>query len=421
MNGMLYVYKSMLNKLQNEWRMPIIFILLAAMLTAAFISRAVLSLTVISFVLFSFLHKGYKKQFKDFFHSRLLLGISVLFLLPFISGIWSENTDQWLKIMRIKLPLLFLPLAFAAPFGFTDTHWRRLHFLFIAIAFITSVWCIIEYAGDMQAVNASYLRAKTMTTPLENDHVRFSWMIAVAILVGAWHWWRLRHSRDVIFWILAVVTAWLIIFLHLLAARTGLVSFYIILIAGICWWIFSRKEKKYLPLALALLILLPVAAYMLMPSFRNKVAYFRYESAYLKKAAYLPGSNDAMRVISIHAGWNVMNRKPLTGVGYGDISDDMKNEYASKYPGMIEADKILPSNEWLMYGSGCGWPGFIVFTGIMIFPFFLRIRGRPGWWLLNITAAFTFIVDIGLEVQYGVFLYVFIVGLGWKWLLTENK
>ena len=421
MNGMLYVYKSMLNKLQNEWRIPIIFMLLAAMLTAAFISRAVLSITVITFVLFSFFHRNYKKQIKDYISSPFLTGLSLLLLLPLISGLWSENTDQWSKIIRIKLPLLFIPLALAAPFGFTNIHWRRLHLVFLALAVITSLWCIAQYAADSKAINEAYLRAKTMTTPLENDHVRYSWMISIAILLSAWMCWQRRKEKDILFWILAGCATWLIIFLHLLAARTGLLSFYIMLAAAITWWIFSHRQRKYVIPALALLFILPVSAYLLMPSFRNKIAYFRYEYAYFKKAAYLPGSNDAMRIISIHAGWNVMNAHPLTGVGYGDIRDEVKKEYTRDYPEMIESDKILPSSEWLMYGSGCGWTGFVVFTYVMLLPFILKTNNKLGWWLLNATALLTFVVDIGLEVQYGVFLYVFIAGLGWKWLVTENK
>src|SRR5688572_15298547 len=359
MNGMLYVYKSMLNKLQNEWRIPIIFMLLASMLTAAFISRAFLSVTVITFVLFSFFHRDFKKQIKNYISSPFLTGLSILFLLPLITGLWSENSDQWLKIMRIKLPLLFIPLALAAPFGFSSMHWQRLQLLFIALTVITSLWCIAHYAVDIKAINEAYLRAKTMTTPLENDHVRYSWMVSIAILLSAWMCWQRRNKKDILFWILAGTITGLIIFLHLLAARTGLLSFYVMLVTAITWWIFSQRQKKYVLLALALLFILPVSAYMLMPSFRNKIAYFRYEYAYFKKAAYLPGSNDAMRVISIHAGWNVMNAHPPIGVGYGDIRDEVKKEYAKHYPEMIEADKILPSNEWLMYGSGCGWTGLL--------------------------------------------------------------
>ena len=73
----------------------------------------------------------------------------------------------------------------------------------------------------------------------------------------------------------------------------------------------------------------------------------------------------------MNAGWRVMNGHPVTGVGFGDISSETNNWYAINYPQMIATDKIYPSSEWLIYGAGCGWPGFLLFTVIMLVPFFI--------------------------------------------------
>jgi hypothetical protein len=87
---------------------------------------------------------------------------------------------------------------------------------------------------------------------------------------------------------------------------------------------------------------------------------------------------------------------------------------------MIEADKIKPSSEWLMYGAGCGWPGILIFSFVMIVPFFIRTKNKLLWWFLNATAAFSFLFDIGLEVQFGVFIYSFVILWWWKWMETEK-
>jgi hypothetical protein len=53
----------------------------------------------------------------------------------------------------------------------------------------------------------------------------------------------------------------------------------------------------------------------------------------------------------------------------------------------------------------------------MLMPFFVRVkRGQVFWIALHVTAAFSFAFDMGLEVQYGVFLYVFTTFWWWKWL-----
>lgn len=120
-----------------------------------------------------------------------------------------------------------------------------------------------------------------------------------------------------------------------------------------------------------------------------------------------------------------MNDHAVTGVGFGDISREVTAWYDTNYPQMQQADKILPGNEWLIYGAGCGITGLLIFTFVMLVPFFIRVKNNPlatrwPWWLLNCLVAVGFLFDIGLEVQFGVFIYSFIVLLCWKWFRSET-
>jgi O-antigen ligase len=418
MNGMLYVYKSMLNKLQNDqviagWRSQLIFILLATMMASLFISRPLLSVSMIAFAVVCFIHPQIKSQLRRFFATPLLWSMSLLFLLPLISGLWSEDKAQWLDIVRIKLPLLVMPLAFAAPFAFSSKQWNALAVFFILLITAATAWAMFHYSRDMVAVNESYLRAKTLTTPLHNDHVRFSWLVSVAILLSGWKCWQ-KEFTGWVQWLLIIVTAWLIVFLHILAARTGIFSFYIMLISGAGWLLFKKRKTNQAATVVLLLCVLPVAAYFALPSFRNRVKLIRYEFDYFKHADYLRGSNDGVRVVSWKAGWQVIKKHPVAGVGFGDINQQMKTEYAIHFPSMEESDKILPGNEWLIYGAGCGWAGILIFSIVMLIPLFTFSTGKTWWVLLNITAAFGFLFDMGLEVQFGVFIYSFVVLWWWK-------
>jgi hypothetical protein len=182
----------------------------------------------------------------------------------------------------------------------------------------------------------------------------------------------------------------------------------------------SRENRKYTIPLLLILLLTPVMAYLVLPSFRNRISYIRYDYSFLKESKYVPGANDVVRTISLRVGWKLMNREPILGVGFGDIRNEMHSIYRDQYPRMEERDKILPSSEWLMYGAGSGWVGFILFTVVMIIPFFVWVHDKSWWILLNLTAALSFLFDIGLEVQFGVFIYVFMVCWWYKWMVTEK-
>src|SRR5258705_2360209 len=104
-------------------------------------------------------------------------------------------------MIRVKLPLLFLPLAFAGPIYFSKKKWEWLTTIFIVLVTAVSLWSIFHYVNNMAAVNEGYLRAKTIITPLENDHLRFSWMISLAALLTGCLWGTKRKKNKHLAWI----------------------------------------------------------------------------------------------------------------------------------------------------------------------------------------------------------------------------
>jgi hypothetical protein len=419
----------MVNKLQNDpvtissyknrWRPAIIFTLLVIMMASVFFSRFLLSLSMIVFVAFSVFHPDIKKQFSVFFNSPLLWSMSLLFFLPLISGLWSGDQNEWLEAIKIKAPLIVMPFAFAAPFGLSKRQWQQLAFLFVGCVVLATIWSMSNYIFDAKEVNENYLRSQLLVTPLENDHIRFSWMVAVSTLVSVWLWLENRKKNNRNNWLVLMLIGWQIIFLHILAARTGLFSFYLMLLIAALVFIKKKWKTGTGIMLLLLLLLLPVIAYFSLPTFQNRVKYILYDLPYFSKGHYSPAMNDAVRIVSMKAGWNVMNEHSFYGVGFGDVMSETKKWYAVHYPQMKETDQILPSGEWLLYGVACGWPGLIL-SGIVIFiPFFIKVKNYKWLWvMLNVSVMLAFLSDIIFEVQFGVFLYSFFVLWWWK-LTTE--
>jgi O-antigen ligase len=400
----------------TAWRKQLLFYSIIAMLAGLFCSRVLLSISMMLFVTVAFFHKDIRSHLRQFFRSPLLWSMSLLFILPLLSGLWSDDKKEWLDILQVKLPLLALPLAFAGPFTFSKQQWHSIAYFFIGLVAAGTLVSVSRYISNMDAVNQSYLKAKTMITPLGNDHVRFSWLVSITVLLSGWMIWKTRQQNRVVAIVLGLISSWLIIYLHLLVARTGLFSLYIILFITGGWLIFKKIKPVLGMVFLLSLLLLPFVAWYLFPSFQNRVKYFMYDYRYAREVHYLQGGNDAVRVISLRSGWNVLSQHEWIGVGAGDIPVEIRKWDQQTYPGILEADILYPSNEWLIYGLIAGWPGVLIFTGILLVPFFSRKRNRLMWWLLNSTVAGSFLFDIGLEVQFGVFIYAFIVLWWWKWL-----
>ncbi len=384
------------------------------MLCGLFAGRAVLSIGMMVFLAATLLHSNIISQVRQFFTTSLLLSMAFLFFIPALSGLWSENKKEWVDVLLTKLPLFAMPLAFAGSWQLSSKQWRLLGWLLITLTVCGTLWSISGYLADKAAINEAYLKAKLIETPLENDHIRFSWMVSVAVLTalllwkeGATKWQRI---------LLMVATAWLTIYLHIASARTGLICLYAIGLALALQALFAQKKKLVSAVTIAALVALPFLAWNLFPTFRARVAYIRYDLGLALNNQFVTGSNDGNRILSFKAAQHIIYQNPL-GVGAGDVWTETHRWYDRANPGMAMQDRLLPSSEWLVYGCTAGWVGIILFTAAMAIPFFVKnIRHRLMWALLNATAAATLLFDIGLEVQFGVFLHAFFVLCWYKWL-----
>jgi O-antigen ligase len=407
-------------QIMMNWKRAILFLAASIMIIGMLLPRGIMSTAMIVFIAAGFLHGDARKHLQLFFATPLLWGMSLLLLIPLISGAWSENHDRWLDTIRIKLPLLFLPLAFASPLMLGRKELSYLAYLFVAVTCLGSLLSISNYLTDYSDIHAAYLKAKMMKTPMANDHIRFSWMITLAILFSTWLV-RVAENRGARIFLISIVV-WLLAYQHILAARTGLFTLYISVLIAAVWWIVKKKNRGLAILGISIIVLLPLAAYFTLPTSQNRVRYLKYDASFYTRSAYLPGSNDGGRYFSIRAGLDLFSSHQTIGVGFGDIADSANAWYARHVPQMPATSRLLPHSEWLVYGTGAGWPGLIVFTFVMLVPFFMRShRAVLSWWLVNSCALLVFLFDVGLEVQFGVFCYAFPVLWTWKWIRENDK
>ena len=406
--------KDKLTQLQKMICLLSVLIMLAGLL----FSRFLLSLGLIVFVISCFVGQSVKNKMINFFYSPVLWSMSLLFLLPLLSGFWSDDTLKWSQILRIKLPLLLLPLSLAGFDDFKKEDWEKIAFAFLSLVLIGAAWSLWQYLQDMQLIHEAYLRAQTIKTPLDNDHVRFSLLVSIAILTAAFlsvqNQTKLPRAVVVSLWLAALL---LLVYLHVLAARTGLICVYVAALISITWLIVKLKNSWRYAWVIVLIIAIPFVSWFAFPTFKNRISYIRYDLSSIRDSVYRTGSNDGNRLVSIRAGWKLQNEHALAGVGFGDIETETRKWYLTNYPQMADTDRILPSSEWMIYGAGAGWPGFVLFSIVMIIPFFSRAPAANIYWvLLNISFALSYLFDIGIEVQYGVFVHAFILLWWYKWL-----
>lgn len=379
-----------------------------------FLSRFLLSLSVIVLIANAFAQNDLKARFQSVLANPLLLAISALFLITLISGIWSDDKSVWLKSCIMKLPLLFFPFVFVGQKGFKRKHWILLSIAWIALCVCGSFWTMFQYLQSKENFEAQYQTAKVLPTWSGDSHIRFSIAVVAALLL----WLKLEDSDYLknggMKWILRFLMVWMMLFLLILSAKTGWVGlFFVVLPLGLYYLVKNGYRKTALFLMLVVFAL-PFIAYKSIPTFRERINYVSYQLINFGEKQTAGVYSDHNRLLSIKAGWDIFRDNWLTGVGYGDTKQAMRNWFDVNADQVPVAERFRPLNQWLNAGAASGILGMVIVSIPVFLPFFMQ-----GWRSNKPALAFVifmmliFIYECMLEDQLGVFLFAFFM-LWWN-------
>jgi hypothetical protein len=273
------------------------------------------------------------------------------------------------------------------------------------------------YVLNAQDLSRAYLQAKVLPVDMSNDHVRYAWLLLL-VFTGLLYLFisgNKQVSRTERKWIIFYLL-FTGIFLHILSSKTGIIGLYMVI--GLTVLFYGRHRLAIWITGWAVLI--PALAWLFLPTFRNRLRFVLWDFQHYTRGGYTEGLSDTPRILSIQAGKSLVKENPLWGTGFGDLKQGTFNWYAQHAAYLKDYEQLLPSNEGLIYAAGAGLAGLLVFLVATLYPFFMRgFRSHFAWISFHALAIFGFIYEIGLETQYGIFVYAF---LGcWLFLLIGKK
>lgn len=380
------------------------------MIVGFFYTRSLLTIGTTIIIINGFAQNDLKERMSVFRRDHLLIGISSLFILPFLSGLWSNDKAAWGELMWDQLPILLLPFAMAVQKGFERKHFVYISLLWIALLLAGSVWSAGYYIADKQTYLELYRLSKVIPTPAANDHIRFS----MAIVIGLLLWLKLEEwknfSSETIKWLCRIAAVWLVFYLHLLGAKTGLMGLYLVVLPLFIWQLYQTGKKQLAVAAIAAAVCLPVIAFYSIPTFRIRLQYVLFEKQNWQSPEFAGNFSDVNRFASIKSGWHVFSNNWLTGVGYGDIKEKTAEWYAAHAPQIAPSQQFLPLNQWMLSGSGAGIVAMLLFTVVICLPFFSKHwRQHKQALAFVLFMNLVFLYESGINDQFGVFLYCFFI------------
>lgn len=359
------------------------------------------------------LNPNLKKNLGIFLANNAYLAVTLCFFIVLVSGLISEDFSYWLERLRLKLPFLVLPFAFASIQPLSQRQYFGLFYFLLLVIFLTSIGIGINYILHFDEIQVAIGRGQSIPTP--RNHIRFSLVLALSILAGINLYMEKFYLKYP--WerrLILGVTVFLFLFIHVLSVRSGLLVLYVALFLWCIRYIIQSRRFGLGFSVLTGMAVLPIAAYMFLPSFQMKVHYAIWDIK-----MYLEGRgesySDSGRLTSLAVGMKIGNQHPVLGVGAGDLKQEVEKVYAADYSNAPVA--LMPHNQFVSVYAGMGIVGVLLFTFAFFYPVFYQKNYRDSlFFAFHVIVFLSFMMENTIENSIGIAFYVFFLLLGLNYL-----
>lgn len=352
------------------------------------------------------IRKDFIPQVEDLLGKPEWWVVSLSFFIVLYGGLYSDDTAYWLSRLRIKAPFLLLPLAFFLIPAISRADYLRIHGLFAIVVTLSTLpvsWVMI---GQYDQVLKAISHGQSIDTPI--SHIRYSLLVAMAVVSSLYLAYSQEFGKRQSFW-LKVAGIYLILFLHVLAVRSGLVALYVVAIYFLIVYLRQVRKPAHTFAFLISICALPVLAYLTIPSFKEKLAY-TYEDVTRYQRQEWNAYSDAERILSVRAGLDIAQESPWIGVGVGDLRNRMRDYF---YEYFDKDTFIMPHNQFVSVFAGSGLIGTVLFIFSLLVPFLIGWTHRNFLFIaLNLIILVSLMVENTFETSIGVAFYLFFTLLG---------
>lgn len=177
------------------------------------------------------------RKFRKLFRNPALLAFIAIYFLHIAGLIYTEDLTNGMKDLRIKLPLLSLPIIIA-----TSESLSFKRFISLIIFF-----CLAVFAGSLASIYIYFTRdiGDPRELSIFISHIRFSLQICLVILSLLIIVWKRIFTITWVNLSLLLLAAWLIYFLFVLKSMTGIVILGLITISLFFIWLFKQKYTTF--------------------------------------------------------------------------------------------------------------------------------------------------------------------------------
>ena len=216
-------------------------------------------------ILAAFLFEGnIKEKFSRFFSNKAALLFSGIWLLHLIGLLWTMDLNDGLKDLRIKLPILVLPLIIAGNKPLSSNQFR-----WLLLTFVFSVFCgtMVSMAVLSGIIYRNIYDIRDIFI-FNISHIRFALFTCLSIYILIWL--AFREKKTIIStqkFLAVLLIIWFLVFLIIVESVTGVLIFSITGLVLLLYHGFTSGELKFRIILTTTILLLPLTFIFVLEKF----------------------------------------------------------------------------------------------------------------------------------------------------------
>ncbi len=323
----------------------------------------------------------------------------------YIAGcFWSTNMAEAGTSILVKLSVFIFPLGFASMrYNYKQTKLVLQCFL----AGLLTVGCFMIVRALLSTSHAGVNVWSYQELCRDIMHPSYLSLYYVTGIMICFHGILLRDVPMKKKMIAAAFTLFFCVMIFMLASKTGLISLVLVFLFYICYAVVRFKRYVVAGAALVALVVGFFIAMSVFPGLKERITNL---TGMTNAGPIDPATTESnrVRILIWQQDIQLISEHPLTGVGTGDVQDELMARYQTA--GMTGAyeKKLNAHSQFFQTGIALGLPGMVILFGIFLGAFTIGVRRRYGFAaLLSCLILFNFIPESMLQVQAGTFLMGF--------------
>jgi hypothetical protein len=211
------------------------------------LNKVVLSISLMIGLLNLIIEANYRTYWNNLKESKTTWLIGSFWLLHLVGLLWTSEMNFGLSDVRIKLPLIVIPLILACKPITERKEITYIFISFIASLIFTSFYNYFSYIGIIQNYKYNDIRGLS----LFGSHIRYGILIAVGAMLSLY----LFFSQEKKKWLYVTLFAWFAFYTFYSQIISGALAFGIGIIAYMLFYIYQYKRQLFIISSLVLVLL----------------------------------------------------------------------------------------------------------------------------------------------------------------------